>query len=191
MVRSCLLPLQSKPPPCRASLILVEQASSLACRASFLKRGGQVWALALSGAHAKDGLYLLWACGRGPVDMGLLGSPSLISYFILFKYHCEDYQILIPMAIHGLKSELQWPRYHENWDNASIDAPLTSESHNFWSNRWIFKIHTFSKTGSQNLSRGVKINPIHGLLKVAALEGLVVALQGQLPRKVCQGYKRP
>ena len=95
------------------------------------------------------------------------------------------------MAIHGLKSELEWPRYHENRDNAPIDAPQTCESHNFWSDRWIFKIHTFSKTGSQNLSKGIKINPIHGLLKVAALEGLSVALQGRLPLKVCQGYKRP
>ena len=95
------------------------------------------------------------------------------------------------MAIHGLKSELEWLRYHENRDNAPIDAPQTSEIHNFWSDRWIFKIHTFSKTGIQNISKGIKINPIHGLLKVAALEGLSVALQGRLPLKVCQGYKRP
>ena len=90
VVRSCLLSLQSKPHPCRASLLLVEQASSLQgkpppCRASFLKLGGQVWAFVLSGARTKDGLYLLWACKHGPVDMGLLGSPSLITYFILFS----------------------------------------------------------------------------------------------------------
>ena len=90
--------LQSKPlilveqasHPCRASFILAEQASSLQskshpCRAIFLKRGGQVWTFVLSGAHVKDGLYLLWACGHGPVDMGLLGLPSLIPYFILFS----------------------------------------------------------------------------------------------------------
>ena len=66
--------------PCRASssslqskpLILAEQASHL-CRASFLKRGGQVWTFVLSGAHAKDGLYLLWACGHGPI--GLANGP--------------------------------------------------------------------------------------------------------------------
>ena len=98
--------------------------------------------------------------------------------------HCEDYQVLIPTTIHGSKSELERSRYHENWGNTPIDAPLTSESHNFWSNRWIFKIHTFSKTRSQNISKGVKINPIHGILKVVALERL-------LPRKVCQGYKGP
>ena len=44
---------------------------------------------------------------------------------------CEDYQILIPTTINGLKSELEWPRYHENQDGASIDARQTSESHNF------------------------------------------------------------
>ena len=49
--------------------------------------------------------------------------------------HCEDYQILIPMTIHGSKLELKRLRYHENWVNASINAPLTSWSHNFWSNR--------------------------------------------------------
>ena len=86
--------------------------------------------------------------------------------------HWEDYLILIPTTIHGLKSELERLRYHENWDNALIDAPLTSESLNFRFDCWIFKIHTFSKTGSQNISRGVKINPIHGRLEVASLERL-------------------
>ena len=60
--RASSLSLQSKP------LILVEQASH-PCRTSFLKRGGQVWAFVLSGAHAKDGLYLLWACGHGPIGL--------------------------------------------------------------------------------------------------------------------------
>ena len=64
--RASSLSLQSKP------LILVEQAS-YPCRTSFLKRGGQVWAFVLSGAHAKDGLYLLWACGHGPI--GLANGP--------------------------------------------------------------------------------------------------------------------
>ena len=74
--------LQSKSPPCRASLILAELVSSLQskfspCRASFLKLGGQVWAFVLSGAHTKDGLYLLWACGHGPVG---LAKPYLTFY---------------------------------------------------------------------------------------------------------------
>ena len=65
------------PPP-----FLVEQVSSLQsksppCRASFLKLGGQVWAFVLSGAHTKDGLYLLWACRHGPVG---LAKPYLIFY---------------------------------------------------------------------------------------------------------------
>ena len=67
--------------PCRASLsslqnkllILVEQASP-PCKTSFLKHGGQVWAFVLSGAHPKDGPYLLWACGHGPI--GLVNGPT-------------------------------------------------------------------------------------------------------------------
>ena len=74
--------LQNKSHPCRVSFILAEQALSLLsklhpCRASFLKRGGQVWAFVLSGAHTKDGLYLLWACGHGPIK---LARPYLIFY---------------------------------------------------------------------------------------------------------------
>ena len=61
------------------------------------------------------------------------------------------------MTIHGSKSELERLRYHENWDDALINAPQTSESHNFRSNHWIFKIHTFSETRSQNLSRPVAL----------------------------------
>ena len=61
---------------------LVEQVSSLQskshpCKASFLKLGGQVWAFVLSGARTKDGLYLLWACGHGPIG---LAKPYLIFY---------------------------------------------------------------------------------------------------------------
>ena len=85
--------------------------------------------------------------------------------------HGEDYQILIPTIIHGLKSEIERSRYHKNRDDASIDALLTSEGHNFWSDHWIFKFHTFSETGSQYLSKGVKINPILGLLRLATLKG--------------------
>ena len=85
------------------------------------------------------------------------------------QYHCEDYQILSPTTIHGSKSELERPRYYENRANTSIDAPLTSGGHNFWSNHWIFKFHTFLKTGSQDLYRGVKINPIWDHLKVVVL----------------------
>ena len=45
--------------------------------------------------------------------------------------HCKDYQILNPTTIHGLKSELEQPRYHENHVNASIDASLTSRAITF------------------------------------------------------------
>ena len=98
--------------------------------------------------------------------------------------HCKDYQILSPATIHELKLDLERPRYHENQDNALIDASLTSKSHNFWSDRWIFKFHTFSETRSQDFSRGSKINSIRDLLKVAALEE-------PSPRKAWRGYKRP
>ena len=99
------------------------------------------------------------------------------------QFHCEDYQILNLITIHGSKSKLERPRYHENRDNTLIDAPLTSVSYNFWSDHWIFKFHIFLKTGSQDLSKGVKINPIQDHLEVAALE--------PLPRNPCRGYKRP
>ena len=88
------------------------------------------------------------------------------------------------MTICGLNSELEGLRYHESWDNTPIDAPLTSGSHNFWSNCWIFIFHTFLETGSQDLFKSVKINLIWGHLKIAALQGLP-------PRKTCWGYKRP
>ena len=85
------------------------------------------------------------------------------------------------MTIHGSKLELGRPRYHENWDDTPIDAPLISESHNFRFDRWIFKVHTFLETGSQDLSKGVKINLMKGGLRLAALE--------ESPhRKACQGY---
>ena len=54
----------------------------------------------------------------------------------------------------------------------------------------IFKIHIFSETGNQNLSRGVKINPIHGVLEVAAirLERRAKAIKG--PRHPSDKKKR-
>ena len=100
------------------------------------------------------------------------------------QFHCEDYQNLIPTNIHGSKSKLGRPRYHENGDNTPIDAPLSSKSHNFWFDRLIFKIHTFSEIGSQYLSKGVKINPIRGSLKL-------VALEGPLPQNSRRGNKKP
>ena len=68
VVRSCLLSLQPKSFPCRASLILVGQVFSLwdkSCPCSpspflveqvfrNLKRGGQVWAFVLSGTPHKE-----------------------------------------------------------------------------------------------------------------------------------------
>ena len=66
--------------------MLAGQASH-PCRANFLKRGGQVRAFVLSGAHAKDGLYLLWACGHEPI--GLANGPIRLDkpYFIFYPLH--------------------------------------------------------------------------------------------------------
>ena len=103
--------------------------------------------------------------------------------------HCEDYQILIPTIIHGSELDLEWPRYQEIWDDAQINASLTSESHNFWSDHWISKFHTFLEIGSQDFSKGVRINLILGLLRPSVLEGLLVTFQGLTPQNACRGYK--
>ena len=76
--------------------------------------------------------------------------------------HCEDYEILIPMTIHGSKSELERPRYHENRDDAPIDTSQTSKSHNFWFDCWIFRFHTFSELVIQDLARGIHIHTFWG-----------------------------
>ena len=108
--------------------------------------------------------------------------PTIITGWI--QCHCEDYQILIPKTVHGSKLELERSRCHKNRDNTTIDAPLNSGSHNFWSDRWIFQFHTFLETGSEDLFKSIKINPIRDHLKVAAF-------QEPLPRNLCQGYKKP
>ena len=59
------------------------------------------------------------------------------------------------MTIHGLKSELERPRYHENRVNTPINAPLTSRSHNFWSDYWIFEFHTILEIENEDLSKCV------------------------------------
>ena len=84
---------------------------------------------------------------------------------------CEYYQILIPTTIHGLKSKLERLRCHEKRDNALIDASLTSKNHNYWSDRWIFKIHTFQKQGVKTfpkMSRSTKSEEVWGYKKPQA-----------------------
>ena len=66
----------------------------------------------------------------------ILGGPKNPNFDLAIRTgrnqrHYVDYQILISTTIHGSKSELERPRYHENRDDAPIDAPLTFESHNF------------------------------------------------------------
>ena len=108
------------------------------------------------------------------VDLGLLGGPKNPNFVLVArtgwnKFHCKDHQILIPTTVRRSKSELEWPRYHKTRDDVPIAAPLTSESHNFWSDRWIFEFYTFLETENEDLSKGVKINPIRGGLRPAAL----------------------
>ena len=80
--------LQSKSFPCGASLLLVEQVSSLQsksspCRASFQE--SETWWASLGLRSARGPTQRMGSTFFGPVDMGLLGSPNLISYFILFS----------------------------------------------------------------------------------------------------------
>ena len=74
--------------------MLAEQASH-ACRTSFLKCGGQVRTFVLSGAHAKDGLYLFWACGHGPI--GLANGPIGLAkpYFIFYPLQYTIFALYI------------------------------------------------------------------------------------------------
>ena len=81
------------------------------------------------------------------------------------QWHYKDYRILVPTNFHGSKLELQQPIYHENRNDAPIVAPQTFESHNFWSDHWIFEFHTFIETENQDLSKGVKISLIRWLLR--------------------------
>ena len=97
--------------------------------------------------------------------------------------HCEYYWILVPTTIHGSKSELEWPRYHENRDDAPIDALQTSKSHNFWSNRWIFRFHTFLESGSQYLFR------IRKPLRPRTLKSLQRPFKGRHLEIHDRGYK--
>ena len=56
--------------------------------------------------------------------------------------------------------------------------PYTGEMSNIYSEGMLlFKFHTFSEIGSQDIFKGVKINPIKDHLKM-------VALQGPPPRKI-------
>ena len=67
---------------------LVEQVSSLQskshpCRASLLE--SETWWASLGLRSVRGPTQRMGSAFFGPVDMGLLGSPSFISYFILFS----------------------------------------------------------------------------------------------------------
>ena len=84
-----VLSLQSKSSSCRASLLLVEQVFKN------LKRGGQVWALVLSGAPHKEWAWPFigpwtWACWARQVLSHILSSSGGITKEILpqFQWLC-------------------------------------------------------------------------------------------------------
>ena len=108
-----VLSLQSKSYPCRASLLLVEQVLSLQpksfpCRASLLLVGqvlslqpksfpcraslqeSETWWASLGLRSVRGSTQRLGSTFFWPMDMGLLDSPSLISYFILFTYNVME-----------------------------------------------------------------------------------------------------
>ena len=91
--------------------------------------------------------------------------------------HCEDYQIINPKTIHGSRLQLEWLRYHENCVNVLIDAPLTSESHNFWPLE--FQVpYLFGNRKSRSF-QGFQHQPDLRPFKNGG------------PRKACWGYNRP
>ena len=79
----------------------------------------------------------------------------------LSNSHYNDYS--------WVKIRVRTAEISENQDNAPIDAPQISKSHNFQSDHWIFKIHTFSKPGSQYLSRSIKIHSFWGPFEASGL----------------------
>ena len=83
-----VLSLQSKSSSCRASLLLVGQVLSLRpksflCRASFQE--SETWWASLGPRSVRGSTQRMGSAFYWPMNMGLLGSPSLISYFILFS----------------------------------------------------------------------------------------------------------
>ena len=111
VVRSCLLPLQSK------LLILVEQVS-YPCRASFLSLQSKPLILAeqvswnmvgksgpssCRGPTWKDGLYLLWACGYGPIGLAK-GPIGLTRPYLTF------YPLQLPLLDYAIQLFQSQPR---------------------------------------------------------------------------------
>ena len=86
------------------------------------------------------------------------------------------------MTVHGSKSKSKRLRYHKNRDDVPIVAPETSESHNFWSDCWIFEFHTFLEIENQDLSKGFNISQIKNYLRPRPYNG-------HLLEKYAQGYK--
>ena len=116
---------------------------------------------------------LTWSQSRvGPKTLILIRLPERVETNAIVNIIEFSFQRLFM----GLKLELEQPRYHENRNDALIDALQTFESHNFWCDCWIFEFHTFLEIENQDLSKGVKIIPIRGGLRPVAIERPPAAL---------------
>ena len=84
--------LLSKSHPCRTSLFLVGQVlslqpKSLPCRASLQE--SKTWWTSLGLRFVRDSTPRMGSTFFWPMDMDPLGSPNLISYFILFNLYLK------------------------------------------------------------------------------------------------------
>ena len=96
----------------------------------FNQKSNMVWTLTkqlLSHFYFKlellEDFYQIWlSLTKFDLKLILGGSKNLnfdlASGTGLNQCHYKDYQILIPMNVHGSKSELEQPRYHENRNDA-------------------------------------------------------------------------
>ena len=118
------LSLQSKSSSCRASLLLVGQVLSLqskssSCRASLLLVGqvlslqskfqeSETWWASLGPRFVRGSTQRMGLAFHWPMDMGLLGSPSLISYFILFIWQLYSNQLRMRSKHRFLSLSFPW-----------------------------------------------------------------------------------
>ena len=88
VMRSCLLSLQPKSFPCRTSLFLAGQVFSLQDKSSPYRASlqeSETWWTSLGLRFVRDSTQRMGSTFFWPMDMNPLGSPGLISYFILFS----------------------------------------------------------------------------------------------------------
>ena len=75
-------------PPFLVEQVFFLQPTSFPCRASLQE--SETWWASLGPRSVRGPTQRMGSTFFGPIDMGLLGSPSLISYFILFKNYLEN-----------------------------------------------------------------------------------------------------